>query len=122
SSKITASSWLGNFRPENALDTTRTNGWSPRAGGPEVQWLTLTFDQPVDPRKVRYLTASVHFGYGWGLIARKFEVQAMRGVDDGTPFPPEVLAALEKGADERTAEEAEAVKEHYVRHAPGLAR
>ncbi len=119
---ITASSWLGNFRPENALDTTRTNGWSPRGGGPEPEWLTLTFAQPIDPHENRYLTASVHFGYGWGLIARKFEVQAIEGTDDGTPFPPAVLAALDTPASERTPDERQAIEQHFVRHAPALAR
>jgi hypothetical protein len=119
---ITASSWLGNFRPENALDTTRTNGWSPRGKGPEPEWLTLTFDNPIDPAANRYLTASVHFGYGWGLIARKFEVQVVQGADDGTPFPPAVLAALETPAADRTSEHRQAIEQHYIRHAPALSR
>src|SRR5690606_17594004 len=119
---ITASSWLGNFRPENALDTTRTNGWSPRGGGPEPEWLTLTFEKPIDPEENRYLTASVHFGYGAGLIARKFEIVAIHGTDDGTPFPPAVLAALETPAAERTPEHQQAIEKHYIRHAPARAR
>ena len=121
SRQATASSWLANFRPENSLDTTPKNGWAPRHGGPDPQWLTLTFDEPISPAEARYLTVQVHFGYGGGLIARKFEVQALRGTDDGTPFPPAVLAALQTPSVDRSDDQQQAIVQHFQRHAPALA-
>ncbi len=96
--KVTADSWLSDWRPENVLDTRNKNGWSPAAAHDGPTHLTVTFAKPIDTATTPYMTVQLNFGHGDQLVAAKFEIQAMTGADDGSDLPPEIVSIIEPTA------------------------
>ncbi len=115
--RVTASSWLPEYRPENVLDTRNENGWSPDAAEDGPAQITITFDKPIDSAEAPFLTAQLNFGQGRSLVAARFEILAMTGADDGSPLPANILAIVQKPADQRMPGEQTQLREYYSQHA-----
>ncbi|MEZ5951919.1 MAG: hypothetical protein R3C12_22450 [Planctomycetaceae bacterium] len=79
--------------------------------------LTLTFGEPLDPRKTPYLTARLNFGAGDNLIMTAAELFALLGSDDGSPLPEAVIDALQVESDKRSDEQQQAIRSHFSAHA-----
>jgi mono/diheme cytochrome c family protein len=115
--QVTATSWQDEYPVENCLDPRNENGWSPQLEQEGSVHLTATLAEPLNPAETPYATVQLNFGHGRSLVAAKFEIQAMTGVDDGSPLPREVIAILEKKSDERNADEQSRLQDYYIHHA-----
>jgi Protein of unknown function (DUF1553)/Protein of unknown function (DUF1549)/Planctomycete cytochrome C len=93
--RVTANSWLPEYRPENVLDTRNENGWSPDAAQDGPAHVTITFDKPLDSAATPFMTTQLNFGHGRSLVAARFEILAMTGSDDGSPLPPEIVEIIQ---------------------------
>jgi hypothetical protein len=113
---VTADSWLPDYRPENVLDTRNENGWSPSgesasAGGQTVPtYITVTFDQPIDPSTTPFMTVQLNFGHGRNLIPTHFEFQAITGADDGSPLPRDIIEIVQLSPIQAAGEPAPSLK------------
>ena len=118
--RITASSWLPNYRPENLADTRRQSGWSPSPRDVGAVHVTVTFDEPVDTATTPHLTAQFNFGYGQTMVAERFEIQAMTGSDDGSPLPDDVIAIVQVPLEQWTTEQQGRIADYFrTTAAPG---
>ena len=120
--RITANTWQSTHRPELSLDMRNENGWAPQDDHQGNVHLTLTFGEPLDPRKTPYLTAQLNFGAGDNLIATRMELFALLGSDDGSPLPEAVIDALQVESDKRSDEQQQAIRSHFSAHAPQTER
>jgi hypothetical protein len=132
-SRVTASTWLEDYPPENVLDTRNENGWSPdRNKNPHI---TITFKEPIDSRATPFMTVQINFGHGNNLIAARFEILAMTGVDDGSTLPQEIIDIIQPptepagstelsvskspvAPDERTPAQQQKLRAYYSTHSP----
>src|SRR5690606_21758414 len=69
-----------------------------------------------------YLTTQVNFGVDAPLVAKRFEFLAVTGEDDGSDLPAEIIAIVEKPADERTIDERQVLTNYFVEHAEATER
>lgn len=132
---VTASSWLPEYRPEKILDTRNENGWSPVPTEDKAH-ITVTFEHPVDSAATPYVTVQLNFGHGRSLVAKRFEILAMTGTDDGSALPPDIIDIIaftqDAGVGElvsaegalasgrlvaRTPEQQEKLRAYYAAHA-----
>jgi hypothetical protein len=130
--KVTADSWLPNYRPEGVLDTRNENGWSPLPPDGEVAsatgrttntaHITVTFNEPINPATTPYATIQLNFGQGNNLIATHFEFQAMTGADDGSALPADIIAIIQKPIPERLAKEQQQLRKYYTAHSDDTQR
>ncbi len=90
-SRVTADSWLKQYRPENVLDTRNKNGWSPDPTTDGPVRITVTFAEPIDATDTPFLTAKLNFGHGDNLIPTRFEILATTGTDNDSDLPPEII-------------------------------
>ncbi len=125
--QVTASSWRDGYRPEQVLDPRNGSGWSPKISQSQEidskeldsECLTVTFDEPIQSCQFPYLTVQLNFGHGRRLVAGRFEVFVMSGIDDGSSLPPEIIAALQVPVDDRSAEQQAELHEYYSNFAEG---
>lgn len=115
--RATADDWNPDFRPEGILDT-GTSGWSPEAGHQGTAHVTVTLDKPLEASDSPFLTMQLNFGFGRNLVAAKFEIFAMTGVDDDSPLPKEIIAIVETASDQRAPEQREKLQAYFTAHAP----
>ncbi len=119
---VTASTWEEKSRPEGVLDTANENGWSPELETAGPVHLTVTFAEPVDPKEQPYLTVQLNFGRGQSLVAKRLEILAVTGRDDGSLLTPEIIDTLQTPTAERSEEQRQALAAYYVQHAPAYER
>ena len=93
--RVTANTWLENYRPENVLDTRNDNGWSPDTAHEGPVHITVTFDDPIDAAATPFMTVQINFGHGSNLIAAHFEILAMTGADDGSTLPQKIIDIIQ---------------------------
>ncbi|MES2467106.1 MAG: PSD1 and planctomycete cytochrome C domain-containing protein [Verrucomicrobiota bacterium] len=117
---VTASSWDPAWTADGCLDPRNDSGWSPdqASGGPAH--LTATFTQPLRAETTRFLTVQLNFGQGKNLSPALIELQAITGIDDGTPLPAPVLAALNAPAAARPPEFLTTLWQHCAATTPEL--
>lgn len=120
--RVTATSWQDDYPVESCLDPRNENGWSPELEQEGSVHLTATFEKPLNAAETPYATVQLNFGHGRSLVAAKFEIQAMTGVDDGSLLPAEVIAIIVKKVSERTADEQARLQDYYVDHAEATKR
>jgi hypothetical protein len=114
---VTASSFKPGFRPEIVHDTSRRTGWAPALSEVEKpQHLTITFNEPVDTTGQPYLTTEVVFNYGESASPKKFRFFLIKGVDDDTMLPPELIKVLALPSAKRAPEQAEFVQKYFNQH------
>ena len=123
--RVTASSFKPEFRPEHIHDTRRRTGWAPatsEVGKP--QHITLTFEEPVDTAAQQYLTTELVFNYGQNAGPKKFRIFLMKGVDEDTLLPKDIVEILGLAPERRSPEQADAIRRYFNRHseAKALAR
>jgi len=121
-SRVTANTWLPQYRPENILDTRNENGWSPELADDGPAHVTVTFTEPVDTATAPFMTAQLNFGHGRSLVAARFEILAMTGADDGSPLPPNIIAIIQKPATERSSDDVQALRTYYADHSDATRR
>lgn len=117
SSAVTANAWQSDHRPADCLDMRNLNGWSPPVDHDGPVHLTFTFDEPIDSSQTPYLTTQLNFGSGENLIAAKFEILAMTGVDDDSDLTPEVISAFGVPKPQRSAEQTQTLVDFFAAHA-----
>ena len=118
---VTANSWVNEYPPEGALDLRNSSGWSPDLATTGPVHLTATLAEPIDATKTPYLTVQVSFGHGKNLVPNHLEYAVFTGVDDGSDLPAEVIAAIETPAEQRTAEQRQAIWTRCASHGEELA-
>ncbi len=115
---VTASSVHPDFPTVDVFDERRINGWAPAMDQLRApQHLTITFEEPLDPAAVPYLTVMLNFGQGNNLMPANFKIYTMAGTDDGTNLPPAIQAALTIEKPQRTQAQIAALREHYYQTA-----
>src|SRR5206468_6073500 len=120
--RVTATSWQDDYPVENCLDPRNENGWSPQFEQEGPVHLTATFAEPLNTAETPYATVQLNFGHGRSLVAAKFEIQAMTGLDDDSPLPADVIAILDKEASKQSGDEQARLQEYYVHHAENTKR
>lgn len=120
--QVTASSWFAEHRPEEVLDTRNESGWAPNPAERETTQITLTFDQPVDTAQLPFMTAQLNFGHGENLIATRFEIFAMTGVDDDSNLPADVIGILQTPQAARTPDQQRRLADYYAGHSADTSR
>ncbi len=120
--RVTADSWREDYLPENVLDTRNENGWSPELGHEGTAAVTATLAEPIDAKETPFVAAQVNFGHGSSLIAARFEILAVTGVDDGSTLPADVIAILGTPAAQRSAAQSQRIQEYYGAHADATQR
>ena len=121
-SRVTASSWEPQNPAVGVLDPRNDSGWSPDLATDGPVHLTATLVRPIDPAATPHLTVQLNFGAGKAYIAGLIEVCAIRGTDDGTDLPADVVAALKTPPAQRTAEQRESLWRECVAHGPEVQR
>ncbi|MEZ4702295.1 MAG: PSD1 and planctomycete cytochrome C domain-containing protein [Rhodothermales bacterium] len=114
----TASFAHPDFPAKWVLDEEPLNGWSPNPANRTAQHLTVRFQQPVDAGATPYLTAMLNFGIGSNLIAGRFRIFAITGVDDDTNLPAGIQTLLATAPAERTAEQQSQLRAYFYAEAP----
>jgi hypothetical protein len=121
--RVTANTWLENYRPENVLDTRNENGWSPDTGQNGPAHISLMFDEPVNAATTPFMTLQINFGHGNNLIAAHFEILAMTGADDGSTLPQQIIDIIQPSiqaagspAASRTPDQQQKLNAYYAAH------
>ncbi len=107
------------FPPQNALDPADRTGWaiSPQMGKPHT--LTLYAAAPVAVGDNDRLRIVLDQQYGESHTLGRFAVQTMTGVDPLRSLPPEVIKAVKKSPQKRSAADQRVIDDHVVRgHEP----
>lgn len=112
--RATASSWLEEYTPRHALDTS-PSGWSPGSECDQAH-LTVTFREPIEVQQTPYLSAQVLFGAGSELVAARFAIFAVTGTDDGSELPTDLIEIVERPAEKRSEAERRRLRQYYCAH------
>lgn len=115
--RVTASSWLNDYRAENVLDMRRKDGWSPDSNNDKHPHVTLTLSEPQDSESNPYTTIQLNFGSGGALVAKEFRFYAITGKDDGTDLPEEMIKILQTKKLDRSPQQAAQLRQYYSAHA-----
>ncbi len=106
-----------NHPPAKAFQPTESWRSASVAGRPES--LTGTLKRPVNSSDMRFLVLELIFGSGQPDL---MQVEVFRGKDPDPAHPPNIVAAVQKPAAERTDEEGAALRRYFKRNSPAKAR
>jgi hypothetical protein len=112
--QVTASSWQEKYPATDCLDPRNFNGWSPDAASEGPVHLTVTFTEPIDVTATPFITIQLNFGHGRSLVAKRFDVHAMIGTDDGTNLPTPIVELLQK--PQREASDQATLARYFSEH------
>ena len=121
-SRATASSWLPEAPPKDALHPLNETGWQPANDAKGPVHFTVTFEEPLDTRATPYFTVQLNFGRGDNLIPKKLRLEVLTGIDDGSDLTPETIAVLGTPAAQRNAEQQAALWSVCAAESPALER
>src|SRR5207247_3537749 len=120
--RVTANSWQNAYPPQDCLDPRNESGWSPRLEQEGPMHLTTTFTQPLNVAETPFATVQVNFGHGRSLVAARFEVLALTGIDDGSTLPNDVIGIVQKKADQRSPDEQQQLRDYFAQHGEATRR
>lgn len=109
------------YPPNDCLDEHNYNGWSPYPEDLRPQHLSFNFDHALDAKKTPYITTLMNWGGGEysmsaSLVARKYQMYAITGQDDGTNVPKEIQNIL--ASAKLNAEQKQKLSNYYTNYAP----
>jgi len=114
-----ASSSLPGHEASGILDERNRHWWMPDAGT-AAQHLTITFDEPVDPEEMPFLSLMVFFGRAESIPYR-WKVRVFCGNDPDTSLDPLVAAAMQSSPAEWDESTRARVMQRFREHASSLA-